>query len=317
MIWLSVIQYLSTAVLAYLAFHLTFHPVDKDENKVKIAYTILIIVCILAAGVVSVYQAMDTQKQQTETERHFNEFKTNLLQSSENQKKELNKQIGYVTNQLNIVNGLRQQYENLMAYILTNKSIGPDEKQSAIESYKKFEVLNSQLDDLNDWEAKFRSKVMEKRASEQIDKDNHLKAKQAEYKNSIQCFNYTITTFINMLKKVADRKGDSVVSDYQSLPPAIISEESINVAEIKFETNADWDFKITLFSRGDPFWQLNIDAKDGGRFCIDSGGDNILDCADFHDSGARFSMDNYKKTIYDDLGEFIAYEDTTLSKTNK
>ena len=184
MIWLSVIQYLSTAVLAYLAFHLTFHPVDKDENKVKIAYTILIIVCILAAGVVSVYQAMDTQKQQTETERHFNEFKTNLLQSSENQKKELNKQIGYVTNQLNIVNGLRQQYENLMAYILTNKSIGPDEKQSAIESYKKFEVLNSQLDDLNDWEAKFRSKVMEKRGLAT------KKRTQKLYNTLVNCFGF-------------------------------------------------------------------------------------------------------------------------------
>ena len=117
---------------------------------------------------------------------------------------------------------------------------------------------------------------------------------------------------------MATLKGDRIVWDYRGLPSTINPDEKkIDLAEIKFATNSAWDFKMYLINRDDPLWQLNIDTADGGRFYITTGGDNDLQFPGFHDSGNRFSLENYKQTILNDLNELMGYEDMNLSKTNK
>jgi hypothetical protein len=77
-------------------------------------------------------------------------------------------------------------------------------------------------------------------------------------------------------------------------------------------TGCQWLMLVCISSE-----EIFLDSESKGRYSITSNGDRNLDFSDFHDSGPRFSMHDYKKPISDDLGEFIGYEDMALSKTNR
>ena len=69
MILLGILQFLLNAGLAVLAFHVTVYPVDKKRDKMKIrVYYFSIFVCILGSGVLTYFQAKDSEKGKLTTE---------------------------------------------------------------------------------------------------------------------------------------------------------------------------------------------------------------------------------------------------------
>ena len=245
MIWLNALQFLLNAFLAFVAFHITVYPVDKEREKLKILVLyIMIVVCILGSGALSIYQYKDAEKKETENGKRFATFQTNILQNTEIEKKELSTKIDIVTTNLVVINALRQRYENLVTYIVTNQSFNPEARQNIIEADKtNIEVLNSELEDLNTWEAGLRAKLRDERASFQIQHENQSREWQTNYLKAIPNFDYTIRKLLALAEKVAALRGDKVVSNYHGMPSILNPDDPniVDIVEIRLQTTANWD----------------------------------------------------------------------------
>jgi hypothetical protein len=268
MIWLGTIQFLLNAVLAFLAFHVTVYPVDKRRNKVKIrAYYILIVVCILGSGAVSLYQSKTADKDQKDLKQDQKDLKHDLS--------EVSSKLTQISTLRQQYEDLREQYEKQITYIVTNRSFSPETRQAIIESDKKFQDFNSQADDLNTWLAALKGEFRDKHASAQMQHEKVVKEKQANYQNFSQCFDYAISSFTNLLGKLAALKSDQIDTTLHDLPANVDPEGPIiRIADIKFKKNADWNFNINLNPAG-PQIEINgngaalaLNATGGGALYI-------------------------------------------------
>ena len=125
---LVIVQGLLNAIAAYLAIHLTVHPVDKKASKVKIRLPkIIIVVCCVGSIVLSAFQFRDSQRSEEKLARGFgeqlDELRTNFDQSLQKSTKVLNEKIGDA-------NSLHQRLENTLDMVLTNTAISASARQS-------------------------------------------------------------------------------------------------------------------------------------------------------------------------------------------
>ncbi len=164
-------------------------------------------------------------------------------------KQELTRQINYLTNQLSTVNSnqstLQRQHQSLLNELATNSFISLDLRQRIIDNNRQFEVVDSQVGDLNAWADNLRRRATTSRIQSKLQREKHLNALQSGYQDNIVYYDYAITSLTRKLGNAAVLNADKVVSDYHGLPTMIsLDVGEINVAEVKFQKNADWDFKV-------------------------------------------------------------------------
>jgi len=286
---ITIALYLVGVVMAYLAYEMAMTP--PLNSKAKNRWRIGIAICALIGIGLTIYQCNDAQRKETAFNSRIEGLRTNINQSLEKEKKELSAQISVVTNQLNIVNSLRQKYESLVDRVLTNTSINTETRQSIIDADRtNFEVLNSQLNDANAWEEKLRGRLRDDRAALQIKNEKALAAEQLYYEKCCFYYNYTIPIFTEKLKEIAKKRGEIVISSFHGVPTSVSPDIGVtNLGEIKFQTNTNWSFQIKI-----------RDKSGGQRRLVIEDGDNHLEISPW--------LDNLNTHLHLPTGEWISIE---------
>ena len=313
MIWLASIQFLLNAFLAFLAFHVTFYPVDKERSKVKIrVYYFFIIACILGSGFITFYQSKDEANKEADAQRQ----QQNQQDENDKGKKELSAKLDVVATNLAAVNVLRQQYEDLVTFVLTNKSTSPEARQVVIASDEKFQTLNSKADDFNAWLVGLNGKLRDLRAADQIEHEKQIEETQKNYIGKIQSLNYAINSFTNLFNEVAAAKNDKMNLVFNGLPQSLNfpnGADSINVAKLKLEKNSGWDFDIILVASGP---ELFINGKDSSFTMNVSDGHGVVNIPE-HTFEFHFPSEDCKTSIIEDLGYILANQEDKNANTNR
>jgi len=214
---------------------------------------------------------------------------------------------------------LAQQNQTLLSELATNSSIDLGLREGIVDSNRKFESLKPQVANLNSWGAKLNNE----RASQKIQREKALMADQSLYEKCTPYYDNAIRTLADLLKNLAIEKGDTAELSYRGLPITINPDVAeTNVAEVKFQTNTNWDF------------QIQIDGKElNGRRCLTIKGKNVwLDVAPYfqenrldtylHVSGEE-PIPNFKpladahQTIAESLGLLLAAQAEQIANTNK
>ena len=81
------------------------------------------------------------------------------------------------------------------------------------------------------------------------------------YENYLPCFNYAAESFTNILGKFAALKDDKIDSNFHDLPIIINPGQSETIANIKFQKNTNYDFRIILNGALRPKQTVNIGYK--------------------------------------------------------
>ena len=145
------------------------------------------------------------------------------------------------------LSAFQEEQQNIEMQLATNSAYDPNLRERIIASHEKYNNLNLQTDDLNAWAAGLRGHLKDKRAAAQIQKEKEMAANQAFYKQNLPYFEDAIMILTNLLGKAATQIHDKAVVTYGGLPTIIAPDVvETNVGEIKFQTNADWDFKISI-----------------------------------------------------------------------
>jgi hypothetical protein len=307
MIWLG---FILNAILAYLAFHVTIHPVDEERDKVKILlFKAVIIVCILGSGLTTYYQSKESERQEIEFGNRIDAVKINLRQDFQKRTDKI------ITEQL--VLQLGQQA--LISELATNQSITPEMRQRIIESNSQFQELDSNVGDFAVWRSKFRNKQMSIQLQQQIDESNKLKNEQVFFDKSSPFYDGVVKLFEDMMKKVATSKGDKAFSNYHGIPNAVDFDSSETIiGEIKLERNVNWDFKICLTEN---FKHLIINFKGGyANFSPDLGislFNSEVHIANLDTVSESHPIQDYKTTITNSLQYVIGFLANQPDSTNK
>src|SRR5580692_10098624 len=131
---LAIIQFLPTAILAYLGFHVVFNPVDETKKKMKIFYTILIIACIIGSGIASVYQASQQDKEAVKSQGTI----TGLTNQVSDLKQQMAEQYARMTREFSANENISP---NVKLAILADEQSGVlDEKTNLMQQQKMIEV---------------------------------------------------------------------------------------------------------------------------------------------------------------------------------
>jgi hypothetical protein len=249
MIWVTVIQNVLNAVLAYLAFHVTVHPVEKERDKVKIrVYKCLIVFCILGSATISVFQFIDSQNKDTKSKKDFNDLKSTITQNSENEKKEIGEKIDSMTAKQN---SLIDQYHDLQEQVLTNENINPDTRQHILDANKQFDELDSDFSNTTNLIKTIQDKFRLDQASIKIqnDKARQITEMQAQesWEKCYSYYEYANRKLEDLIRGMAKNLNDTPHSNYHGMPDSIgFDIGTTNIAEMKLETNSNFDFTIFI-----------------------------------------------------------------------
>jgi hypothetical protein len=195
---------------------------DKRTNKVKIfglkASTTLIkniiIGCIVGQIGLSVWfvilQYNDDQNRAIKVGGQIDEIRTTFNQSFGKEKRDLSAQITDVRSNLTAINTLRNQYDSLVQYAMTNININSDARQNLINSDEKYQDLNARDDNMNDWLTALRGKFRDQDAAAQIQHEKEVRQKQSDYQKLFHCANYLVNSLTNMVGKIAILDGDKI-----------------------------------------------------------------------------------------------------------
>ncbi len=287
----------------------------NDHKQLRFRLLILTLILLVTNQVLSVMGNYSKDRASGKLNKQILAF-SNQLEFTVQVNKSLTNQVRFLTNQINDINmnqsQLRLDYQSLRSELAQNPSLGLDVRQRIVDSNRKFEVIDSQVVDLNSWRSQLEFKLGTQLASLNIERDKEREAAQAEYDRGKQVYDYAIRTLIDLVGKVADLKGDKVLSDYVAIPLEI-KPTDVYVAEIKFQTNTELNFKIFINNLG---WgghrQLKILSKNC-QFQIgiigESGAfDTYLDLSGGRRIPLRGLVSEYKKTISDALGNLVAVE---------
>jgi hypothetical protein len=319
--WLLLLKYLAPALLlfvVYSEYKLKHRVTDgrtieyRRTSKTKfLVLAISGIIGLIALGADD-WIKFNKDKEATADKSKLNSQITNLTF-----------QVSEQATQINTINAsqrlLAEQNQMLLQALATNSSIGLDLREGILDANKKFEVVDSQVVDLN----QLKTKLESQRASQEIQHEKEWKAAQSEYDLGLPIYEYTVRTLIEMLGKVAVMKGDKAVSNYRGLALAVSPTlGETNVAEIKFQTNADWDFQVFV-TGADINRHRGLSVKchdvslDVGTIEFGSNRfDTFLHVPGEEDINIRGSVDDYKKTVDEALGNLIAAEEMRFSNTN-
>jgi hypothetical protein len=247
-------------------------------------------------------------------------------QQAKSDKQELTRQIGLLTNQLSIINSSQVNLKRSIDSLSANPSIDPTARAAMIESKKQYEVIDSQVVDVNAW----MSELADKRTLSKIQREQAQQKTQEEEKPIIeQCspiFDYTIRKLQSIIAQLAKTNGVEITSTYVEIPSTLQSNIT-KVAEVSAGTNSVWNFSasITHFTPASPFSppQLRIMfsqnhfnlfvsptlyTKEVNTMIRVPNEDPIL---------GKGSLEDYKSIIDEALRNLIAAQEEQLTRTNQ
>ena len=307
MSYLLMLSVILLALLVVLESYIGIEMVNTPPttNRRKWLYRVSFFVIGFGIIALTCMQFYDTQKIQTENSNKINA----LAQEAD----KINAQQA----------AMAQEQQILVGALSTNVSLRPDMRQHILESKIKFESVNSQADDLNAWVGKWIDMRALLQAQKEQARAEDLEAAQSQYAISSPCYNYAVNKLANMLDAVATHNADRAVSNFQGFPTAVdLDVVETNVAEIKFQTNPNWDFQAVLGRRqSDGRRCLTISSKIGFiDLMATPGGEQY--CTWLHISGQDIipnsqPFTDYKTTIAGALQYFIAAQFTQFGLTNK
>lgn len=136
------IQGLLGAILVYLSFHFGFHPL-KEENKRTIARVKrIIIACILAVFVVSLFQYRSSKKSESESSSKISALATNVTELTQHLT-DSRDEISYLKKEIVVLN---QAMADMITDFSTNNSIVPQVRLAILDDQqKKIETEINQL----------------------------------------------------------------------------------------------------------------------------------------------------------------------------
>jgi hypothetical protein len=177
---------------------------------------------------------------------------------------------------------LQQKYQGLLGELAANPSLDPNLRERLVVARAKMEKVEAQVLELKNWEANLRDGLKEARTVKQIQGEMDWSAAQSVKNKTLPFFDEAVKSLAAMSEKEAVLKGDRSILIYQGLPHDLSPEAkagkrcSQNAAEIKFQTDAAWDFKIDFVEELMPEYEadMNITCK-GGVLHFRSAGDSI------------------------------------------
>lgn len=214
---------------------------------------------------------------------------------------------------------LREQYQKLLADLATNASLDPNVRERVIIANARLQKINGQMTDLKHWEANLKGQLKEAGLLKQIELSKDLDDAQSVKNKVLPCFDFAIKSLAEMSEKEARLKGDKSVLTYPGLPADLSSEAkagkraSINAAEIHFQTNSDWNFKIAFVEALAPDYDADMSVTcKGGTFHLRNEGyllETKVDLANGETFGHEAGGGNtVKMNISDALGKLMASE---------
>jgi len=275
--WISyifgILLVILTGVLIWWEYRLKYHFEDgrtlahKKWRKRVLWITLALFILNQINSFFRDRQSKAERVQLTAQIRTLNENQTNLMSNFAEERKSLTTQITNLTIQINTINSnqltLLQQHHRLLDELTTNSSISLDLRQRILDSSKEFEIIDSQVGDLNAWANNVKNKISAMRIEAKLNQERADLAMLSKYKTNIIYYQYAVTALTDKLRNVATLKSDSVVSDYKGIPSSIsLDIGQANIAEIKLQTNSNWDFKLFFKSKeGDGRRHLVIQSE--------------------------------------------------------
>lgn len=174
---------------------------------------------------------------------------------------------------------LQEKYQKLVRNVLTNGPMDPMAREQVVIAEAKLKAANSELEDLRRWESSLKGGLVEAGLLKQLDLENQTSEAQATKDKVTPFFEGAIRSLAEMSQKEARLKGDECVVHYAGVPMALSAEAKLgrrfktNVAEIRFDKDARWDFKAEFVEELTPDYeaQMNITCKGGILFLRNAG----------------------------------------------
>lgn len=212
---------------------------------------------------------------------------------------------------------LQEKYQTLLNELATNSSLAPIYRERIVITKAKLEQINGQASELKNWEAQLRGGLAEASTVTKIRSLKDSSDAQNSKDKVLPYFDDAVQSLAVLSEKAARLKGDKSLVVFQGLPQDLSADAkagkraTIDAGEIKFQTNADWDFKINFAEELTPEYQadMNIMCK-GGVLHLRSDWDSIeteVDVASgetLRHGGA--TGDGAKKNIADALDKLLA-----------
>jgi hypothetical protein len=212
---------------------------------------------------------------------------------------------------------LQKKYQGLLNELATNASLPAGFRERIIITKAKLERIDSQASDLSNWESNLRGGLKEARALTQIRSAKDASDAQQSKDKVLPMFDEAVKTLAVLSEKAALLNKDRSTLMFQGLPPDLSPEAKAgkrfhaDAGEIKFQTNADWDFKIDFAEVLAPEYQADLGIKcKGGVLHLRSDWDTIETEVDVS-SGETLrhggaNGDGARKNIADALDKLIA-----------
>jgi len=177
---------------------------------------------------------------------------------------------------------LQQKYQSLLNDLATNSTLAPGFRERIIITKARLEKIDSQANELKNWAARLRGGLEEASTVTQIRSEKDSSDAQNSKDKVLPYFDQAVQSLAVLSEKAALLKGDKSVVHFQGLPQDLSSaakagkRAEIDAGEIRFQTNADWDFKIDFAEELGPEYQadMGITCK-GGVLHLRSDWDSI------------------------------------------
>jgi hypothetical protein len=174
---------------------------------------------------------------------------------------------------------LEQKYQGLLNDLSTNASLDPNLKERVIIAKARLEAANAQLAELKRWEAGLKGGLKEASVLKQAQLQGSSVEAQAIKDKVLPYFDEAVKSLQELSEKAAKLRGDESSSTYAGLPEEVSPEAMagkrfrMNAAEIKFQNNDRWNFKVEFVEELTPDYeaQMNITCKGGILFLRSSG----------------------------------------------
>src|SRR5580704_11828411 len=207
MVWLPFIIVGCGAYVAYVAFHLTLHPMDKRTKASKrkaLFFQLTIASCIIASAIATIQQGRISAQKADAFEK---------LQQKEGA------DIREIAAHENAMDDSRKRYEALFKWVISNPNFAPTFRQQVIASNDSLASLEVESDDLTKWAQGIRAKLNDKRATMQLERDKRNNAEESAYLTEVPFLNNVANTLGRLLAKEAELKRDKLISSFHGMPP--------------------------------------------------------------------------------------------------
>ena len=309
--------YLVGCLTAYLAYEAGLKP--PKNRRLRFKYRMGMVACLIVGLGLTIYQCLETQRTESKNKQRIAEL-TNKLDDVHNSQ----------TTLLSQYSKLYDQHQKLKDILIQSQSLDPAVRQQILDASKEFEPVSRDDEDVRAWEERLKTRIKRLKQSEQVAKDEQRKQDEEEnqkaWEDRSPIYLYTVHTLTELLVKASTSRNDQIVSNFKSLPSYVPLESGyFDIAEIKFQTNADWNFRVISCAFGQSFGtskqrDMIIQSRNcAARICLPEGG--IV--SEIHikgldqpirDSG---SSENYKPMIKNIIEQMIGAEAESVAAINK